>query len=119
MADPNRMTVAIEPCSCGSIRASFARHADFPETHGEGPTAKAAGSRLAGHLTVSLDHAPTDWQRGQIRNAIDDINAFAAQSTECAGPAPCRGPAHERDGLRNMLVRLDDSPHRGQRDETR
>lgn len=110
MSDPTRVTVTKEPCSCGSIQASFARHHDFPETRGEGQTAKAAASRLAAMLTISLDHAPTDRERAQIRSAIDDANAFAAQCGE-SGAAPCPPAARAAAGLRGILVGLDGSPH--------
>ena len=110
MSDPTRVTVTKEPCSCGSIHASFARHRDFPETRGEGQTAKAAASRLAATLTISLDHAPTDRQRAQIRDAIEDVNAFAAQCGEC-GAAPCPPVGRPAPGLRGILVGLDGSPH--------
>ena len=110
MPDPTRVTVTTEPCSCGSVHASFAHHRDFPETRAEGYSPKAAASRLVSQLTVSLDHAPSEWRRAQIRQAIQDASAFATQCTEGAvGAAPVRIRCCSR--LRSMLVGLDGSPH--------
>lgn len=54
-------------------------HRDFPEIRAEGNSPSAAASNLANHLTRALDSALTKWRRDAIQQAIDEVQAFAAE----------------------------------------
>jgi len=56
-----------------------AHHRVFPEVHAEGGSPKAAATRLAELLSLTLENAPSDWRRQSIQQAIADVLAFAEQ----------------------------------------
>ena len=56
-----------------------AHHRDFPEVHAEASSPKAAATRLAELLSLTLENAPSDWRRQSIQQAIADVLAFAKQ----------------------------------------
>ena len=53
-----------------------AHHQAFPEIRAEGSTPKDAGTQLVNNLTRALDSALTEWRRGAILNAVEDVQAF-------------------------------------------
>ncbi len=53
-----------------------AHHRDFPEVHAEASSRKAAATRLAELLSLTLENAPSDWRRQSIQQAIADVLAF-------------------------------------------
>lgn len=87
MSDPTRVRLINEDRSHHTTHAVYACHRAFPELRGEGRTAEEAARRLAEQLSVSLDHAPSDWRRQGIQQAIEDVQAFAEQC-HCGWPVP-------------------------------
>ncbi|MDR3639033.1 MAG: hypothetical protein P4L84_34835 [Isosphaeraceae bacterium] len=86
MPDPTQVTVTAEDHSHHSTHATYVRHQNFPEIRGEGETPEDAARRLAGQLSLALDHAPSQWRREQVQRAIEDVLAFVDQY-HCTGPA--------------------------------
>jgi hypothetical protein len=56
-----------------------AHHRDFPEVHAEASSPKAAATRLAEFLSLTLENAPSEWRRQTIQQAIADVQAFAEE----------------------------------------
>jgi hypothetical protein len=77
MCNPSQVIVLPEDQTRAPTHALCAHHRDIPEVRGEGCCAKDAATRLAELLLLSLDNAPSDWRREIIRQAIDDVRAFA------------------------------------------
>ncbi len=57
-------------------------HRDFPEIRADGETPAVAAEHLINHLVRALDSALTDWRRGGIQQAIQDVKAYVAQSEQ-------------------------------------
>ena len=60
-----------------SVHALAVHHRNFPEVRAVGPSPVVAAARLAELLSLALDNAPSDWRREMIRDAIEDVRAFA------------------------------------------
>jgi hypothetical protein len=76
-SNPSQVIVSNEDVVHSSIHSLAVHHRDFPEVRAEGGSPKDAASRLAELLSASLDNAPSDWRREIIRQAIEDVRAFA------------------------------------------
>jgi len=85
MRDPTQVYLTVEDRSHHTTHAIYVCHRALPELRGEGKTAEEAARRLAERLSVSLDHAPSEWRRQGIQEAIEDVQAFAEQC-HCGGP---------------------------------
>lgn len=85
MSDPSQVNLTVEDRSHHTTHAVYVRHHDLPELRGEGETAEEAARRLAARLSLSLDHAPSEWRRQGIQKAIEDVQAFVEQC-HCDGP---------------------------------
>ncbi len=82
MSNPSQVIVVPEQHEqqeCILLHGLSAHHRDFPEVHAEGDSPKAAASRLAELLALSLENAPSDWRRQSLQQAIEDVRAFAEQ----------------------------------------
>jgi hypothetical protein len=77
MPNPEQVIVTSEDLARCSMHDFAARHREFPDVHGVGPSAEEAAARLAGLLRQTLDNAPSDWRREMILLAIEDVRAFA------------------------------------------
>ncbi len=77
-ADKSRILVTIGGATAGG---SSVHHRDFPEIRAEGASPSDAAQQLINQLSRALDSALTIWRRETIQNAIDDVEAFAAQPT--------------------------------------
>ncbi len=62
-----------------TVPSTAVHHRNFPEVNGEGDSAEHAALHLAERLARTLDSAPSDWRREQIRHAIEDVQAFASR----------------------------------------
>jgi hypothetical protein len=62
------------------IHGLSAHHREFPEVHAEAESPKAAATRLAELLSVTLENAPSNWRRQSIQQAIADARAFVEQT---------------------------------------
>jgi hypothetical protein len=78
-SNPDQVVVTPAGYSVLAVHASAVHHRDFPEVQGEGDTPEDAAGRLADLLARTLDSAPSDWRRGTIERAIDDVRAFATR----------------------------------------
>lgn len=77
VSNPSQVIVVPDEHSGILIHGMSAHHRDFPEVHAEGNSPKAAAMRLAEILAQSLDNAPSDWRRQSLKQAIEDVRAFA------------------------------------------
>lgn len=75
--DPERVIVTPAGPSAVACQTAVVHHRDFPELRGEGDSPGDAAARLADELARTLDNAPSDWRRGQIERAIEDVLAYA------------------------------------------
>jgi hypothetical protein len=89
-SDTSQIIVTTESQIYNSIHGLSVRHRDFPEIRGEGSSPEDAAARLAERLTRTLDSAPSDWRRGIIERAIEDVRAFTLR----------RRPGRERSELK-------------------
>ena len=76
-SNPSQVVVLAEDDQCVLLHGMSAHHRDFPEVRAEGSTPKAAATRLAELLSLTLDSAPSDWRRQSLQQAIEDVQAFA------------------------------------------
>jgi hypothetical protein len=63
-------------------------HREFPEVRGEGDSPEHAAARLVESLTRTLDSAPSDWRRGILERAIEDIGPLVQGRSSAAGDRP-------------------------------
>lgn len=77
MSKPEQVVVMAAGHSVLAIHATAVHHREFPEVCGEGDSPQDAATRLADLLARTLDSAPSDWRRGQLEQAIEDVRAFA------------------------------------------
>lgn len=80
-ADPSQVIVTTEECTRPSVHTSYVHHRDFPEVRGEGESLKEAADRLVERLSLGFDHAPSQWRQESLRQAIEDVRAFAEQGS--------------------------------------
>ena len=76
-SNASQVIVVIEDPHRSFVRGLSAHHRDFPEVHAEASSPKAAATRLAELLSLTLENAPSDWRRQSIQQAIADVLAFA------------------------------------------
>ncbi len=62
-----------------AVALTTVHHRNFPEVNGEGDSAEHAALHLAERLARTLDSAPSDWRREQIRHAIEDVHEFVGR----------------------------------------
>lgn len=74
----SQLVVTAEEHESPSVHASYVHHREFPEIRGEGESPRIAATRLAEHLVLSLEHAPSAWRRECILRAIEDVRAYIA-----------------------------------------
>ena len=77
--NPSQVIVLADDDQCVLLHGTFAHHRNFPEVLAEGSSAKAAATRLAELLSLTLDSSPSDWRRQGVQQAIADVRAFAEQ----------------------------------------
>jgi hypothetical protein len=77
ISDPSQVVILQDDHERSSLHGLSAHHRVFPEVHGAGGTPRDAALRLAELLRLTLDNAPSDWRRDTLRQAIEDVRAFA------------------------------------------
>jgi hypothetical protein len=78
-SNASQVIVVTEDHHRSLIHGLSAHHRDFPEVHAEASSRKAAATRLAELLSLTLENAPSDWRRQSIQQAIADVLAFAEE----------------------------------------
>jgi hypothetical protein len=76
-SNASQVIVVTEDPHLSLFHGLSAHHRDYPEVHAEASSPKAAATRLAELLSLTLENAPSDWRRQSIQQAIDDVLAFA------------------------------------------
>ena len=77
MSNPSQVIVLSGDEQCVLPHGISAHHREFPEVRAEGSSSRAAATRLAELLSLSLDSSPSDWRRQTVIQAIADVRAFA------------------------------------------
>lgn len=77
--DANQVIVTTDDYPLHSVRNISVHHRDLPELRGKGESPEDAAVHLAELLTMALDSAPSDWRRGIVEHAIEDVQAFAGR----------------------------------------
>ncbi len=72
-AESEKVILAADP-GAGGMQA---HHRDFPEIRSRGQNPAEAVQQLQNQLTRALDSALTEWRRGTIQAALDDVQAVA------------------------------------------
>jgi hypothetical protein len=77
IANPSQVIVASREqlFRCHHHRLAV-HHREYPEAEGEGCSPEDAATHLIELLSRTLDHAPSDWRRESLQNAIEDVRAF-------------------------------------------
>jgi hypothetical protein len=81
-ANPSQVVVTSEPYGQSHVPRLHVYHREFPEVCGDGESPKAAADWLIVRLSLTLDHAPSQWRQVGIRQAIEDVRAFAGRCLE-------------------------------------
>jgi hypothetical protein len=78
-SNATHVIVVTEDLHGSLFRGLTAHHRDFPEVHAQASSPKAAATRLAELLSLTLENAPSDWRRQSIQQAIAEVLAFAEE----------------------------------------
>ncbi len=84
-SDLSQIIVTTKTDPFRSAHGLTVHHRHFPEVRGEGDSPEEAAARLAELLSRTLDSAPSNWRRGILLRAIEDVRAFAQR--ERSGPS--------------------------------
>ena len=77
--DSHQVIVTQGDPQCPPSSALLAHHRVFPEIRAEGSTALDAAGQLLRRLGSVLDGTPNHWHRGDLQQALADVEAFLAQ----------------------------------------
>jgi hypothetical protein len=77
LSNPDQVVITAAGHSILAVHTTAVHHRAFPEVSGEGDSLEDAAERLADLLARTLDSVPSDWRRGQLEQAIEDVRAFA------------------------------------------
>ena len=97
ISDPKRVIVTTEDYASRLNHTLSVHHRDFPEVRAEADSPEDAATRLAELLSRTLDSVSSDWRRVILRDAIEDVRAFAKGCTPESACGPSAIPRREED----------------------
>ncbi len=74
--DLSRVILTEGPCDCHTLHNKTLHHSAFPEVQACGCDAHEAAAHLAELLTRTLEHAPSQWRREAIEQAVEDVREY-------------------------------------------